>query len=64
VNQDTSSEAGSCDINHPLPSSATDLELVKRAQQGDAEAFAALYHAHKLRIYLICLHMTNNTAQA
>jgi RNA polymerase sigma-70 factor (ECF subfamily) len=64
VNQDTSSEAGTCDINHPLPSSATDLELVKRAQQGDAEAFAALYHAHKLRIYLICLHMTNNTAQA
>jgi RNA polymerase sigma-70 factor, ECF subfamily len=37
---------------------------VKRAQQGDAEAFAALFHAHKPRIYSVCLHMTNNTAQA
>jgi RNA polymerase sigma-70 factor (ECF subfamily) len=42
----------------------TDVELVKRAQQGDSEAFAALFHAHKARIYSICLRMTNNTAQA
>jgi RNA polymerase sigma-70 factor, ECF subfamily len=42
----------------------TDLELVKRAQQGDAEAFAALFHAHKARVYSICVRMTNNTAQA
>ena len=42
----------------------TDLELVKRAQRGDSEAFAALFHAHKARIYSICLRMTNNTAQA
>jgi len=42
----------------------TDLELVKRAQEGDSEAFAALFHAHKARIYTICLRMTNNTAQA
>ena len=42
----------------------TDLELVKRAQEGDAEAFAALFHAHKGRVYSICLRMTNNTAQA
>ena len=41
-----------------------DLELVKRAQEGDSEAFAALFHAHKARIYSICLRMTNNTAQA
>jgi len=64
VNQDISSDAVSHDSNHAVHSSATDLELVKRAQQGDAEAFAALYHAHKLRIYSICLHMTNNTARA
>jgi RNA polymerase sigma-70 factor, ECF subfamily len=42
----------------------TDVKLVKRAQQGDSEAFAALFHAHKARIYSICLRMTNNTAQA
>jgi RNA polymerase sigma-70 factor (ECF subfamily) len=41
-----------------------DLELVKRAQAGDAEAFAALFHAHKARVYSICVRMTNNTAQA
>src|SRR6202011_3591106 len=42
----------------------TDLELVKGAQEGDPEAFAALFHAQKARIYSICLRMTNNMAQA
>jgi RNA polymerase sigma-70 factor, ECF subfamily len=42
----------------------TDNELVKRAQQGESDAFADLFHAHKARIYSICLRMTNNTAQA
>jgi RNA polymerase sigma-70 factor, ECF subfamily len=41
-----------------------DFELVKRAQDGDAEAFATLFHAHKARVYSICVRMTNNTAQA
>lgn len=40
------------------------LELVKRAQQGDADAFATLFHTHKTRIYSLCLRMTNNTAEA
>ena len=39
-------------------------DLVKRAQQGDADAFAALFHAHKGRIYSVCLRMTNNAAEA
>src|SRR5579872_2306621 len=39
-------------------------ELVKRAQDGDSEAFAALFHAHKARIYSVCLRMTNNAAEA
>ena len=64
MNQDISSKAVSHDSNHPLRSSASDLELVKRAQQGDAEAFAALFHAHKAQIYSVCLQMTNNTTQA
>lgn len=42
----------------------SDLELVKRAQQGDADAFASLFHAHKAKVYSVCLRMTNNTAEA
>src|SRR6201987_1672497 len=42
----------------------SDLQLVKRAQEGDAEAFASLFHAHKARIHSVCLRMTNNTAEA
>jgi RNA polymerase sigma-70 factor, ECF subfamily len=42
----------------------SDLHMVKRAQQGDADAFAALFHQHKARIYSVCLRMTNNTAEA
>ena len=42
----------------------SDLELVNRAQAGDADAFASLFHAHKARIYSVCLRMTNNTAEA
>jgi RNA polymerase sigma-70 factor (ECF subfamily) len=39
-------------------------DLVKRAQQGDADAFATLFHTHKARIYSVCLRMTNNAAEA
>lgn len=42
----------------------SDLELVKRAQHGDSDAFAALFYAHKPRVYSLCLRMTNNTAEA
>jgi RNA polymerase sigma-70 factor, ECF subfamily len=44
--------------------SETDLDLVKRAQQGDTDAFASLFYSHKARIYSVCLRMTNNTAEA
>jgi len=40
------------------------LDLIERAQRGDAEAFASLFHAHKMRVYSLCLRMTNNTAEA
>jgi RNA polymerase sigma-70 factor, ECF subfamily len=42
----------------------SDLDLVKRAQEGDADAFASLFHAHKAKVYSVCLRMTNNTAEA
>jgi RNA polymerase sigma-70 factor (ECF subfamily) len=43
---------------------APDSDVIKRAQEGDADAFAALFHAHKARIYSVCLRMTNNATEA
>ncbi len=42
----------------------SDLELVRRAQEGDPDAFASLFNAHKTKIYSLCLRMTSNTAEA
>ena len=39
-------------------------ELIERAQRGDEEAFAALFEAHKRRVYSLCLRMTGDTAEA
>jgi len=39
-------------------------ELIERAQNGDEEAFAALFDAHKRRVYSLCLRMTGDTAEA
>src|SRR6266700_1783052 len=65
MNQNISSEsARQGDQPVAMAGSMSDLELVKRAQAGDAEAFAALFHAHKARVYSICVRMTNNTSQA
>lgn len=41
-----------------------DFDLVQRALQGDPDAFASLFHAHKGKIYSICMRMTNNMAEA
>lgn len=43
---------------------APGCDLPKRAQEGDADAFATLFHAYKARIYSVCLRMTNNAAEA
>jgi RNA polymerase sigma-70 factor (ECF subfamily) len=43
---------------------APDSDVIKRAQEGDADAFAALFHAHKARIYSVCLRMTKNATEA
>jgi RNA polymerase sigma-70 factor, ECF subfamily len=51
-------------LNCTAPRFDSDLDLVKRAQQGDSDAFASLFYAHKARIYSVCLRMTNNTAEA
>jgi RNA polymerase sigma-70 factor, ECF subfamily len=41
-----------------------DSELIARVQCGDADAFAELFQTHKVRVYSLCLRMTNNTAEA
>ena len=39
-------------------------ELIRRAQKGDPQAFAALYAAHKRRIYSLCLRMVHKPEDA
>jgi RNA polymerase sigma-70 factor (ECF subfamily) len=54
-------------VNSDYTTTSTDAlhsDLVGRAQRGDSDAFAALFHAHKTRIYSVCLRMTNNAAEA
>jgi len=48
----------------PATKAASDIQLIARAQRGDEEAFAALFEAHKRRVYSLCLRMTGNTAEA
>lgn len=40
------------------------LDLVRRAQAGDEEAFATLFQQHKSRVYSVCLLMTKDAADA
>ena len=42
----------------------SEVGLIKRAQRGDASAFADIFHVHKPRVYSLCLRMTNNVAEA
>src|SRR5947209_18173870 len=42
----------------------SDVDLVRKAQTGDADAFATLFYNHRPRVYSLCLRMTNNTAEA
>lgn len=51
-------------IQNRASKAASDAELISRAQQGDEEAFAALFDAHKRRVYSLCLRMTGDTAEA
>ena len=43
---------------------SAEAKAIAEAKQGSAEAFEILYHAHKRRIYSLCLRMTGNTAEA
>jgi RNA polymerase sigma-70 factor (ECF subfamily) len=43
---------------------SSDLGLVRRAVNGDGDAFASLFHLHKQRVYGVILRMTKNAAEA
>jgi len=54
-------------VTNDLKSTApckSDAELVRLAQEGNEDAFAALFNAHKTKVYSLCLRMTSNTAEA
>ena len=42
----------------------SEAEAIRRAQQGDAEAFERVYRLHSRRVYTLCLRMVGNTAEA
>jgi RNA polymerase sigma-70 factor (ECF subfamily) len=42
----------------------SEAEAIRRAQQGDAEAFERIYQLHSRRVYALCLRMVGNTADA
>jgi RNA polymerase sigma-70 factor (ECF subfamily) len=42
----------------------SERSLIKRAQEGDEDAFASLYQTHKKRVYAVCLQMTKDIADA
>lgn len=46
------------------PKADSETHLIARAQRGDEAAFAALFDAHKRRVYSLCLRMTGDTAEA
>jgi RNA polymerase sigma-70 factor, ECF subfamily len=48
----------------PLAKRDHELEIVFRAKRGDEQAFAALFEAHKKRVYALCLRMTGDIAEA
>jgi RNA polymerase sigma-70 factor, ECF subfamily len=41
-----------------------DGDLIKRAQEGGVEAFAAIFHAHKRRIFSLCCRMVKDPMEA
>jgi len=42
----------------------SDADLVRLALEGNEDAFATLFNAHRTKVYSLCLRMTSNTAEA
>ena len=50
-------------IDSAIPA-VVEADIIRRAQEGDAEAFGVLFQKHKTRVYALCLRMTRNIAEA
>lgn len=48
----------------PVSPALPDGDLVRRAQDGDSDAFSSLFRLHRERVYAVCLRMTRNPAEA
>jgi RNA polymerase sigma-70 factor, ECF subfamily len=46
------------------PKTATEADVIRLAQAGDAAAFERLYQLHGRRVYALCLRMVGNPADA
>lgn len=51
-------------MEQPAVTSDPGIDLVRRAQAGDVDAFARLYRAHIDRVYALCLRMVADTTRA
>lgn len=49
---------------HERTQPSSEAEFIRRAQQGDAQAFEHVYARHSRRVYALCLRMTGNPADA
>lgn len=54
---------GTVPVDPPVPVPA-ELERVRAAQAGDAEAFRLVYEAHVGRVFALCLRLTGDRATA
>ena len=57
-------EAARVPVRMAVQSAAPMTELIQRAQQGDDEAFGALYRAHVGRVHALCLRMAGDAQAA
>jgi RNA polymerase sigma-70 factor (ECF subfamily) len=47
-----------------MANSPAEMQLIRRAQAGDCEAFSSLYEAHRRKVYSICLRITREPSEA
>jgi hypothetical protein len=43
--------------NDSTATAVLESDVIRRAQEGDAGAFATLFHTHKTRVYSLCLRI-------
>lgn len=52
------------DVETLEPAADSDVDLARRAAEGEDAAFEALYHRHFRRVYSLCLRMLGNPTEA